>query len=299
MSYPEVTPLLVHSGFSLQKQREKGLAVSRQQQIDVPGKPLEEGKGSSHDRLMRLLELFSSDGKNDWSVDEAAVELGLSVSHTYRYFRTLSGAGYISAFTPGRYVLGPAIIALDRKMRTGDPMIQAARAVMNEMLSSGPDGCTAILCRYYREQVMCVHEEFKTRFAQEISYERGLPRPLYQGAASKAILAHLPLRQVKAYYEDVPAEFQRFHLGSNWTEVKQALRRLRSQQVVMTAGDLGHSAAGISAPIFDDKRVIGSISLVIPVAAASDQLKDRLAPVVAAAGHTMSRAMAELAAHSA
>ncbi len=50
---------------------------------------------------MRLLELFSGDSKSDWSVDEAAIELGLSASHTYRYFRTLSGAGYISAFTRG------------------------------------------------------------------------------------------------------------------------------------------------------------------------------------------------------
>jgi len=272
--------------------------VKRHQDNGAPGTALEDSKSSSQDRLMRLLELFSRDGKNDWSVDEAAAELGLSASHTYRYFRTLSGAGYISAFTPGRYVLGPAIIALDRKMRIGDPMIQAAKSVMTEMLVPAPTGCIAILCRYFREQVMCVHEEFTTRFKQDVSYERGLPRPLYQGAASKVILAHLPLRQVKAYYEAMPAEFERFHLGSNWTEVKQVLRGLRSQPVVMTAGELGQSAAGISAAVFDDKRVIGSISLVVPAAEASDEVKARLAPVVAAAGQTMSQAMATLASHS-
>ncbi|MBK5516261.1 IclR family transcriptional regulator [Pseudomonas sp. TH10] len=255
----------------------------------------QDAKGSSQDRLMRLLELFSGDTKNDWSVDEAAVELGLSASHTYRYFRTLSVAGYISAFTPGRYVLGPAIIALDRKMRVGDPMIQSARLVMGEMLDAAPSGSIAILCRYFRGQVMCVHEEFTTRFKQDISYERGLPRPLYQGAASKVILAHLPLRQVKPYYEAWMAEFDRFGLGIDWAQVKQTLRTLRNEPAVITSGELGNSAAGISAAIFDDKRVIGSISLVIPVVEASHETKTRLAPLVAQAGAVMTQKMTALA----
>jgi DNA-binding IclR family transcriptional regulator len=255
----------------------------------------EDPKGSSQDRLMRLLELFSGDSKSDWSVDEAAIELGLSASHTYRYFRTLSGAGYISAFTPGRYVLGPAIIALDRKMRLGDPMIQAARLVMGDMLNAAPAGSIAILCRYFQEHVMCVHEEFTTRFKQDISYERGLPRPLYQGAASKVILAHLPLRQVKPYYEGVTGEFERFGLGANWAQVKQTLRSLRNESVVITSGELGNSAAGISAAVFDDKRVIGSISIVIPVVDASPQVRTLLAPIVAKAGAEMTQKMTVLA----
>ena len=270
----------------------------RHESSDTSDRGPEEGKPGSLNRLMLLLELFSREGKSDWSVDEAAIELGLSASHTYRYFRTLSGAGYISAFTPGRYVLGPAIIALDRKMRTGDPMIQAARSLMNEILVPAPAGCIAILCRYFQGQVMCVHEEFTTRFQHDVSYERGLPRPLYQGAASKVILAHLPLRQVKAFYEEVPKEFERFHLGANWSELKQALRALREQQAVITSGELGSSATGISAAIFDDKRVIGSISLVVPAALASDEVKAQLAPVVAAAAQTMSNTMAALAANS-
>ena len=272
--------------------------MKRHEFSDTPNKAPDEGKSGSLNRLMLLLELFSREGKSDWSVEEAAIELGLSASHTYRYFRTLSGAGYISAFTPGRYVLGPAIIALDRKMRTGDPMIQAARSLMTEMLVPAPAGCIAILCRYFQGQVMCVHEEFTTRFQHDVSYERGLPRPLYQGAASKVILAHLPLRQVKTFYEEVPAEFERFHLGANWSELKQALRALREQPVVITSGELGNSAAGISAAIFDDKRVIGSISLVVPADLASNEVKDQLAPVVAAAAQTMSQTMAELAVHS-
>ena len=45
-----------------------------------------------------------------------------------------------------------------------------------------------MLCRLYRNQVMCVHQEttpVPPDFA--IGYERGRPLPLYRGAASKII----------------------------------------------------------------------------------------------------------------
>lgn len=251
-------------------------------------------KVSSQDRLLRLLALFADEEKSAWSVEEAAERLNLSTSHTYRYFRSLSSAGYISAFSAGRYILGPAIIELDRRMRIGDPMIRAASRIFPAMLEAAPAHSSAILCRYFRGQVMCVHEEFITRTEHEVSYERGLPRPLYQGAASKAVLAHLPLRQVKSYYEQNPNEFKRFELGSQWDEVKKRLRSLRTSQVVCTQGELDQSACGLSAPIFDDKRILGSVSLVIPAAQASDDVKAHLAPVVQAAGEKLTLIMQTL-----
>lgn len=252
---------------------------------------LEVEKESSQDRLLKLLRLFAHEEKNAWSVEEAAEHLQLSTSHTYRYFRSLSSEGYISAISAGRYVLGPAIIELDRRMRIGDPMIQAAKKVMQPMLKNAPSKSIAILCRYFRGQVMCVHEEFLTSADHQISYERGLPRPLYQGAASKVVLAHLPIRQVKSYYDKYSEEFERFGLGSEWNEVKRQLRILRNCRVVSTQTELGVSACGISAPIFDDKQILGSISLVIPVAQASTDVKNILFPVVQAAGEQLTLAM--------
>ena len=252
-------------------------------------------KENSQERLLRLLSLFADEEKGEWSVDEASIHLGISASQTYRYFRTLASAGYISAYTTGRYVLGPAIIELDRKLRIGDPMIHAARSIMREMLSTAPSASIAILCRYFRGQVMCVHEEFETYQHHEISYERGQPRPLYQGAASKVILANLPLRQARAYFNHASDKFNQFGLGANWTEVKRSLRELRSQPAIITAGELGTSASGISAPIYDDKRVLGSVSLVLPITVATEEVTSFLMPVVAAAGQEMTRKMQHLA----
>lgn len=248
-------------------------------------------KKSSQDRLLILLCLFAHEEKSAWSVEEAAEYMQLSTSHTYRYFRSLSSEGFIIAISSGRYVLGPAIIELDRRMRMDDPMIGTAKQVMQTMLKSAPPKSMAILCRYFRGQVMCVHEEFITRAEYEISYERGLPRPLYQGSASKVVLAHLPIRQVKRYYNKYSEQFKQFGLGSEWNEVKKQLRILRNSRVVSTQGELGESACGISAPIFDDKQVLGSISLVIPVNLASADVKFNLFPIVQAAGEHLTLSM--------
>ena len=216
---------------------------------------------STSDRLLTLLGLFSGD-RSEWSVDEAAAELGISVSNTYRYFRSLTAAGLIVPITAGRYVLGPAIIQLDRQMRLRDPLITAATPVLREFVTAAPPDSVAMLCRYFREQVICVHEEFITRPELEVSFDRGLPMPIWRGAPAKVILAHLPLRVIKSIWGKHQREFARYGLGENWTETKASLRRIRNQPSLQTAGELGTPTVGVAAPIFEDGKLIASLGLV-------------------------------------
>lgn len=236
---------------------------------------------NSFDRLTKLLLLFSRDDVPSWSVDEAAVELGLSSSHTYRYFRSLSAAGFIAQISTGKYVLGPAIVQLDRKMRQSDPLILNSITALKYLVSQSPVRSVAIICRYFDGQVMCIHEEFEKKEEYAVSYERGMLRPLYQGAASKSILAHLPLRTVKAQFEKDAQHFAEYGLGETWDEVKVSLRKLRAMQSVYTCGELGKGAAGISSPVFDGDKVVGSISIVIPEQSASEAVVAAVSPIVA------------------
>ena len=236
---------------------------------------------NSFDRLTKLLLLFSRDDVPSWSVGEADHELGLSSSHTYRYFRSLSAAGFIAQISTGKYVLGPAIVQLDRKMRQSDPLILNSITALKYLISHSPVKSVAIICRYFHGQVMCIHEEFEKKEEYEVSYERGMLRPLSQGAASKSILAHLPLRSVKAQFEKDAQHFADFGLGGSWDEVKLILRKLRAAETVYTCGELGRGAAGISSPVFDGDKVVGSISIVIPEQSASETLVATISPIVA------------------
>jgi DNA-binding IclR family transcriptional regulator len=142
----------------------------------------------------------------------------------------------------------------------------AAQPVMKRLTEGLPAHTVTLLCRLFRSQVMCVHQESTQRPDYAVSYERGRPMPLFRGAASKIILAHMSLRAVKALYAEQAAKFAQAALGKNWAEVKEKLRTLRTAGLSVTYGELDPGMCGISVPVFETEGVIvGSLSVVIPV----------------------------------
>ena len=213
--------------------------------------------------VISVLNLFSFD-RPEWTVDEAAQELALGRSTTYRYFRVLSDAGLIIAYRAGCYILGPAITQLDRQTRLLDPLIAAARGQLPTIVSSLPKPAVVLVCRLYRDQVMCIHQEAAEATGLTVSYERGKLMSLHQGAASKIVLAYLPARFVKAYCLRHGDAMATVGLGSDWQDVRVALRALRNKGVAVTRGELDPGLIGIAAPLFDaDGNVIGSLGAVM------------------------------------
>ena len=228
---------------------------------------------TTSDRLLSVLGLFTIE-RPEWTVEEASAELELAVSTAYRYFRSLAKSGLIVAYAAGRYVLGPAIIQYDRQMRLLDPVITAAAPVMKRLAAAGPPQSVVMLCRLYRNQVMCVHQEttpVPPDFA--IGYERGRPLPLYRGAASKIILAHLHVRTLRELHARHGAEMSKYALGADWEEFKRRLRELRNAGISITQAEVDIGLCGVAAPLFDSEGgITGSLGLVVPVNRATQQL---------------------------
>lgn len=219
---------------------------------------------TTSERLLSVLGLFTIE-RPEWTVEEAAKELRLAASTTYRYFRSLSQAGLIVAFATGRYVLGPAIIQYDRQIRLRDPLTTAAQPIMKRLTEQLPAHTVILLCRLFRNQVMSVHQESAAKPDFAVSYERGRAMPLFRGASSKIILAHMTPRIVKALYEEHAAKFAQASLGRNWEEAKERLRALRSTGVATAQGEVDPGMCGIAVPVFEPAgAVIGSLSIVIP-----------------------------------
>lgn len=212
------------------------------------------------DRALGVLRLFAG-ARSEWTVEAAARELGLSQSTAYQYFRNLVDAGLLSTYKTGLYVVGPAIIELDRQTRLRDPLILAARDLMDELAAAiGGEDDVVLLCRLYKLTVMCIDQRAPAAPRQRVSYERGRPMPLERGAASKAILAHLPPRVLRRYYE------QTYPAGTEptWAEFRQPLRGIRRAGVCVTHGELDPGRVGVSAPVFaTGGEVVGSIGLVL------------------------------------
>lgn len=217
------------------------------------------------DRLLNVLSLFTIEHP-EWTVEEAAGELGLAVSTAYRYFRSLSKAGLIVAFSAGRYVLGPAIIQYDRQIRLRDPLTNAAQPTMKQLTKQMPVQTVILLCRLFRNQVICVHQESAHTPDFAFSYERGRGMPLFRGATSKVILANMPLRTVKALYAEQASKFAQAALGKNWDEARERLRTLRNTGYAVSQGEVDPGMCGVAVPLFDQSGApVGSLSIVVPM----------------------------------
>lgn len=227
---------------------------------------------STADRLLNVLGLFSLE-RPKWTVEAAALELNLTVSTAYRYFKSLVDAGLVAADTPRHYTLGPAIIEYDRQLRMRDPLIVTAAPVMRRLAAQIGIDAMVLLCRLYRRRVLCVHQQisgtqaFHThwRSDQPIIYQRGQPMPLHRGAPSKAILAYMKARQLRPIHQEEAAAWREAGLGENWIAVKRNLRLLRNQRVIVTSGEISDNTVGMAVPILMDQTgVIGSLSIILP-----------------------------------
>jgi DNA-binding IclR family transcriptional regulator len=216
------------------------------------------------DKALMVLSLFTME-KPEWTVDEAIRELSLSSSMAYEYFRSLIDAGLLVASTAGHYALGPTVLVMDRIMRRHDPLIHQAQDIMSDLLSGdlADDDAVALLCRSFRTKVMCVDQRASKPAGFLISYERGLPMPLYRGAASKSILAKLPSRATRRLWDQESDQITNAGLGTTWDDFKKSLRQLRKNDVIVTRGEIDTGLVGISAPVLGpDGDVLGSLGIV-------------------------------------
>jgi DNA-binding IclR family transcriptional regulator len=235
--------------------------------------------------MLAVLGLFTIE-RSEWTVDVAAEELGVSATTAYRYFKRLTNAGLLSPVSRASYVLGPAIVQMDRQIQICDPMLRAARSVMRDLIHYAPDGSVLLLCRLFHDRVMCV----------SVSYDRGRLMPLFRGATSKIILAHLPPRTLKSLFMQNAIAISEAELGDSWEEFRQRLATLRRSGAAVTHGELDPGRVGIAAPIFEGHSILGSISFVLPAERSDDTLIGRLAPLTIAGAREIERAMSEQAA---
>ena len=245
------------------------------------------------ERMLRLLQMFTVDFP-EWSVDDAAQALGLAQSTTYDYFRDLLGAGLLVGSRTGHYVIGPAIIEFDRLARISDPMISKAQPIMQSLAKTGGVQTIALVCRLYRMSVLCVAQHAIGQCDFSVSYERGRPMPLFRGAASKIILAHIERRKLRRYFDEWAPDIAAAGLGTTWEDFRTGLRRIRAQPVLSTEGELDVGRVGISAPVFSpEDEILGSVSLVVLAGdlARSPGLADMLALRVGEAGERLTQAM--------
>jgi DNA-binding IclR family transcriptional regulator len=240
-------------------------------------------------KVLSVLSLYTAD-RPAWSPERAARKLNVSLATGYRYFNALVACGMLERLQRNRYVLGPAIVELDRQIRAADPLLKIARPVMVRLLKRVRQPATVLLCRYFRQQVMCIHEETNQADRAVSSYERGARRPLIRGATSRVILAHLPLRQLAEIWQDHRREIEAAGHGRSFAEFRTVMQALRKAGIATGFGEIDPGRVGIAAPLLDrNGRIAGSVSIVVHAPRASDVAVNRLSVAVGNAAREIER----------
>jgi DNA-binding IclR family transcriptional regulator len=212
-------------------------------------------------RTLRVLQLFSS-AQALWSIDQIADALGVSSSSAYRYVQDLSAAGLLYRVDGGGYALGPAIIELDFLIRHHDPLIAMAAPAMRRLLDQTTQRGAVILCRRFRDCVMCIHQEQGHLPHRRAGYERGVAMPLFLGATSRVILAHEPGRVQRRIYLENEGTIRARGGVSSWKEFAALASRIRRQGFAESESEVTPGVRGIAAPVFQGARLVAALSLV-------------------------------------
>ncbi|SDY56285.1 IclR family transcriptional regulator [Citreimonas salinaria] len=247
------------------------------------------GVGSG-ERILALLGLFSED-RPEWTPEEMMTETGHPRPTLYRYLKTLKEAGLVASLSGATYTLGPRVVELDFLARRSDPLIDAGAPMLRSLCDAWP--CTALLVRWYGNRLLCVDSECSADNPKS-SYPRGRPMPLARGAISRAIMAHLPRRQMQAKIAENLDQLSALGLGETPEAVAESFRAVRRGGCAIAYGEVTPGVVGVAAPVFDaGQSPVAALGLTLSESAASADALSAISEAVWTKAERISAQLAE------
>jgi DNA-binding IclR family transcriptional regulator len=229
-------------------------------------------------RYISVLRLFDEQ-HSEWAIPDIAAAVDVPASTVYRTVRELVATEFLEQAAEAKYRLGACFVEFDRLVRVTDPLYRVGTALLRDVVTQARVPCVGILARLYDDKVMCIADYRSDEGTVYTSYERGRPRPLTRGAASKAILAQLPARRLSRLLDALPAEAAPVPKSAG--KFREELVAIRKRGYAITRGEVDKRIVGVAAPVFvPDRALMGSFSLAIPADIVDDTLERRLVLLV-------------------
>jgi DNA-binding IclR family transcriptional regulator len=235
------------------------------------------------DKAMAILTVFTR-GDTSLLPQEIAEVTKLPLPTVYRLAQALCDHGMLMRDGP-RFRLGMTLLRLGMLAAEGiDVRRQAERYLkwLNEQTEENAE------LHIRQEEVRLVLELVRSPHYLRANTDIGAPRPLYQGAAGKALLAWLPVEKQRALI-GASAE----HFGDEELIDEQALlaklEQVRVDGWATSDGERSYGVSSIAAPIFNaGGDVVGSMTLVAPSERLGEEQKRRYIPIVCEAARRAS-----------
>ncbi|EKF19583.1 IclR family transcriptional regulator [Nitratireductor pacificus] len=249
------------------------------------------GVGLLH-KAFQILELFSPE-QSSWTQVEIGRAADLPRSTVSRLVRYLCARGYLSFHErSGRYTLGFSAIELGRRAQAQLDLAAFAEDVLEDLARRTRE--TVMLTGFNPAalHVVCLAQIPSQHGVLRVYETVGATFPLYAGASTKPVLAHLP----EAVIERVLAGPMP-PINPEWTTKPDHLRadieRTRQRGFAVSFEETYPGVAGVGAAILGpDGRPLGSLAVAAPLQRMSEASMEELGRAVAEAAAAVSARLA-------
>jgi DNA-binding IclR family transcriptional regulator len=213
-------------------------------------------------RAIHLLEELAR-SKKAVALKDLASSTNLNKATAYRLLNALWQKGLVHKTRDhGFYGLGPKLLAFAEEYRRNFTMRDAVLPYLEKLVHL--TGETAIYCERFEYDSCVTIERRESPHRTRTVIETGVPRPLYSGSSALAILAMLPQEEILSILSMKPLEsFTPFTLTSQ-KQVLRKIEEIKRRGYAVSIQERYSYTAGIAAPCFHDRGVIGSFAIIGP-----------------------------------
>lgn len=241
----------VYTGYRSDRISEN-IAEDSMEQQTAPGT-----KNKTVVRSMELLNLFIA--HEQLTVSEMAKLSNLPKTTVHRMVGSLEEMGFLEKDPNGKYTLGILFLQFGQLVAERLDIRQTALPVMRRLRDEVEEAVHLVI-RSGQEAVYI--EKLDTDHPVRLFTKIGRRAPLYAGASSRVILAHLDPEEQEAYLEQVT--LKPFGAGTitNKQDLREVLRLTRRNGYAFSRSELENYTAELSAPLFDHTgKIAGAISI--------------------------------------
>ena len=243
---------------------------------------------SSPGRVLAILQLFSKD-RPVWNPDQINELLGYTRTTGYRYVKELVDAGFLKKISTGLYSLGPRIIELDYQLRESDPLLLAAKPILEEI--SLETGYNSVISELFLNSMQIIDTyRASPQTGLELTYGRGRPRPFLISAAPKILLSGLKSNQLKGVFTHYKEQIKDSEMGPSWEDFRAYLKDVKKRGYYCSYGELEAKIGAVAVPIFNrDGDTAAAFALVGNVNKIRTEKPDVLAKKMQAASQKITQ----------
>lgn len=218
---------------------------------------------SSLERGLALMSEIAESG--DHTAHSLAATVGLPVSTTYRYLRTLRDTGYVRE-VQGRYEPGRELLALTGRHTAQSALAEVGPAVLRNIVDAL--GETAVMVVRVGTQALCLRKCEPDK-ALKYTFSVNQLLPLHAGAGQRVLLAWAPESVIERVLDNEREQYTDSTLTT--AQLRHTIDSVRHTGWAVSRGEYEVGSVSVAVPVIFRGEAVCSLDVAGPASRCGDK----------------------------